>query len=753
MNITTPASIRVACIFVMCVLFGIGTVASAEAPYGENGWTTLFSENLGDDTSCGAGKVRMQLYLLEVGTENPVSVDSAVFTVYDLDSYDVLDTVTGVGPEVGSVCFNPETDRIGYDVDGGTGYHDFSIGWYVPNHGAVTRDKLYRTTVWLTPTSAAEPEHAQVSPINVTVNTSPEYKVNLTSFPATYGATGKSAVFLTISDYDILTGEAGDELATYWMPTSGGVGMITLPAQTLSDGVYTWGFYIYLNGSHSLGGFSALSELNSGRGGNLWPFTLDTTAPTITATNTPLSPYHTETVSFSATSTDALSGVDRITFYIDGVLGETCEFASVSSATCNMSAGPFSTSTTHSYYVVATDAAGNSATTSTNNFSVTSLPDLIAASTTVSVASVNAGESITFRVFGTRAPLSCGWPTVTYAGFYVDANNDGVSEYTAPVVATIAPNCASLRGNATWVVPANALSGTYRVGYIVNDPAVVAEPTYTNNWSGWTLFTVVGNAPPTASAGGDKDITLPTDDSAPTGVSVSDTDGSIASTVWSFVSGPGPTPTIVGETTLSPTFQGLSTAGTYTFRLTVIDNLGATTTDDMQVVVNEDPAPTGWITATPNVVDAVDTSTITWGSTNALGCDVSNTQNDDDWSGTSNATGEVTTPLTVNTSYVLTCDGVLVASAPITVNPDVTITASSKVVQSGGYVDITWNTNGNDEAACNLSGGGLTDTLFNGTGTGTHRVPDITAKTTFTITCGTQTDAIDVEVKPIGWES
>ncbi len=95
------------------------------------------------------------------------------------------------------------------------------------------------------------------------------------------------------------------------------------------------------------------------------------------------------------------------------------------------------------------------------------------------------------------------------------------------------------------------------------------------------------NYAPTANAGVDKAITLPTSSVSITGIS-SDSDGTIASNVWSFVSGPV-TPTITSGSTLSPTFSGMNTAGTYVFRLTTTDNLGLTATDDMNVVVGAIP--------------------------------------------------------------------------------------------------------------------------------------------------------------------
>lgn len=89
------------------------------------------------------------------------------------------------------------------------------------------------------------------------------------------------------------------------------------------------------------------------------------------------------------------------------------------------------------------------------------------------------------------------------------------------------------------------------------------------------------NVPPTANAGSDISITLPNNSISLTG-KAADSDGTIASTTWTKVSGPAAT--FTGENTLTPTVSGL-TAGIYTFRLTVTDDKGATATDDVNVSV------------------------------------------------------------------------------------------------------------------------------------------------------------------------
>src|SRR5207253_10120535 len=80
------------------------------------------------------------------------------------------------------------------------------------------------------------------------------------------------------------------------------------------------------------------------------------------------------------------------------------------------------------------------------------------------------------------------------------------------------------------------------------------------------------NQPPVSNAGPDKTITLPANSVTLTGTG-SDADGSIASYAWTKVSGTGGT--IASPAAASTSITGLS-VGSYTFKLTVTDNKGAT---------------------------------------------------------------------------------------------------------------------------------------------------------------------------------
>ncbi|MDF7810764.1 GDSL-type esterase/lipase family protein [Hymenobacter sp. YC55] len=92
-----------------------------------------------------------------------------------------------------------------------------------------------------------------------------------------------------------------------------------------------------------------------------------------------------------------------------------------------------------------------------------------------------------------------------------------------------------------------------------------------------------GNVLPTANAGSDATIQLPTNTIQLQGLG-SDSDGSVTSYQWTQITGPN-TAALGSSTSQNTTAAGL-VAGVYQFRLTVTDDKGGTKTDDVVVTVN-----------------------------------------------------------------------------------------------------------------------------------------------------------------------
>jgi hypothetical protein len=92
------------------------------------------------------------------------------------------------------------------------------------------------------------------------------------------------------------------------------------------------------------------------------------------------------------------------------------------------------------------------------------------------------------------------------------------------------------------------------------------------------------NIPPVANAGTDQTITLPTNSVSLNGTGSSDADGTISTYIWSQVSGPSAA-TIATPSSVTTNSSNL-VQGSYVFRLTVTDNNGASSFDDVAVTVN-----------------------------------------------------------------------------------------------------------------------------------------------------------------------
>jgi len=97
------------------------------------------------------------------------------------------------------------------------------------------------------------------------------------------------------------------------------------------------------------------------------------------------------------------------------------------------------------------------------------------------------------------------------------------------------------------------------------------------------IVTAAANVPPVANAGPNQSITSPASSVILNGSASVDPDGTIASYSWVTISGPGSI-TINNSNTVTPSVVGLQTGG-YVFELTVTDNNGATSKDQISVTV------------------------------------------------------------------------------------------------------------------------------------------------------------------------
>lgn len=140
------------------------------------------------------------------------------------------------------------------------------------------------------------------------------------------------------------------------------------------------------------------------------------------------------------------------------------------------------------------------------------------------------------------------------------------------------PNTATLINASTPTLTASGLiEGTYRFRLTVTDNqgATGSDDMFL------TVNAAPVNNPPVANAGPDLTITLPTNSVVIVG-SGTDSDGTISSYQWAKLSGPSSVQS--GQSTNTLTVTNML-AGTYSFRLTVTDNQGATGTDNVTVVV------------------------------------------------------------------------------------------------------------------------------------------------------------------------
>ncbi|MBJ7879595.1 PKD domain-containing protein [Gelidibacter salicanalis] len=136
------------------------------------------------------------------------------------------------------------------------------------------------------------------------------------------------------------------------------------------------------------------------------------------------------------------------------------------------------------------------------------------------------------------------------------------------------------------VLPATAIQKTFD-GVIVTDGFVTIQFSKVVENPKISGIEVLGSgsssAPPVANAGADQTIALPINSTTFNGTGTDPDGGTIIAYQWTQQSGPN-TATLSGDSTADLTVGGLA-AGTYVFRLTVIDDQNETGTDEVTLVV------------------------------------------------------------------------------------------------------------------------------------------------------------------------
>jgi hypothetical protein len=319
-------------------------------------------------------------------------------------------------------------------------------------------------------------------------------------------------------------------------------------------------------------------------------------------------------------------------------------------------------------YVFRLTVTDNDGATATNDVQVTVNAAPVANTAPVAVA--GADQTITL-------PLN----TVTLNGSGTDADGSIASYAWTKVSGPAGGDISSANTAATDIT--NLQQGVYVFRLTVTDNDGV---TATNDVQVTVNAAPVANTAPTAVAGADQSITLPVNTVTLNG-SGTDADGTIASYVWTKVSGPSGGD-ISSANTAATDITNLQ-QGVYVFRLTVTDNDGATATNDVQITVNAAPvantAPTAVAGADQTITLPVNTVTL-----NGSGTDADGTISSYTWTKVSGpAGGNITSANTAATDITNLQQGVYVFRLTITDNDGATATNDVQITVNAAPVANT----------------------------------------------------------------
>ncbi|MBL0740923.1 right-handed parallel beta-helix repeat-containing protein [Chryseolinea lacunae] len=247
-----------------------------------------------------------------------------------------------------------------------------------------------------------------------------------------------------------------------------------------------------------------------------------------------------------------------------------------------------------------TKVSGGAATMTNGNTATLSLSNLVAGTyvfrlTVTDNGGATASDDMTLTVLANVVPVvnagadkSITTSSVVLSGTATDADGS-IASYAWTKVSGGAATLTN--ANTATVNLTGLVTGTYvfRLTATDNSGAAVSDDV--------TVTAAIPNVLPTASAGADVALTAPAN-TTPLAGTAADVDGTITSYAWTKVS--GGTATLTNASAQTASVTGLST-GTYSFRLTVTDNGGATASDDVTVTVSNNV--TGRFNFTPTAAN------------------------------------------------------------------------------------------------------------------------------------------------------
>ncbi|MEO5591867.1 MAG: PKD domain-containing protein, partial [Chitinophagaceae bacterium] len=179
---------------------------------------------------------------------------------------------------------------------------------------------------------------------------------------------------------------------------------------------------------------------------------------------------------------------------------------------------------------------------------------------------------------GTTQTISLPLSIITLTGTGTGTNGATISSYS----------WAKISGPAAGTISVPLLNTTLVTGLVQGTYVFALTVTDNHGLSSNSNVTItvnpLFNQSPVANAGGNINITLPTNNSTLNGSASSDPDGTIASYAWTKTSGPASF-NIANAGAATTTLNNL-TQGVYVFTLKVTDNAGATNSSTVTVTVN-----------------------------------------------------------------------------------------------------------------------------------------------------------------------